>query len=140
MKKEFLENNYCSKNCNELTQKECREGIRTRCFDFEEREKLLEDFAEQENNRLEQDIAEFKKIFADCDTCKRTCDIGNCCKFGSEYIPDIEKIYSKDKQLEQAKEILKRLMDIINHNVKCLDTMAGLDVKQKTEQFLKENE
>ena len=93
---------------------------------------------QQESNRLSQQIAEFKKIFADCDTCKRTCDIGNCCKFGSEYIPDVEKIHDKDKQLVQAKEILKRLMDIINHDLKCLDTMAGLDVKQKAEQFLKE--
>jgi len=44
--KEFLEKNYCSKNCDELIQKECHEGIRTRCLDFEEREKLLKDFAD----------------------------------------------------------------------------------------------
>lgn len=41
-------------------------------------------------------------------------------------------------QLNKAKEIIRRLMDIINHDLKCFDTMAGLDVKQKAEQFLKE--
>ena len=45
----------------------------------------------------------------------------------------------RDKErLTQAKEIIRRLMDIINHDLKCFDTMAGLDVKQKAEQFLKE--
>lgn len=43
-------------------------------------------------------------------------------------------------QLNKAKEIIKRLMDIINHDLKCFDTMAGLDIKQKAEQFLKECE
>lgn len=43
-------------------------------------------------------------------------------------------------KLKEAKEIIKRLMDIINHDLKCFDTMAGLDIKQKAEQFLKECE
>ena len=45
--KEYLINNYCSKVCKELFQNECKSGVRTRCSDFEEREKLLEDFTEQ---------------------------------------------------------------------------------------------
>jgi hypothetical protein len=43
-------------------------------------------------------------------------------------------------QLTKAKEIIYRLMDIIKHDLKCFDTMAGLDIKQKAEQFLKEVE
>lgn len=135
MIKDFLEKNYCPKNCDELTQKECHEGVRIRCSDFEEREKLLEDFAEQENNRLAQQIAEFKKIFADCDTCKRTCDIGNCCKFGSEYIPDIEKIHKKDKQSIQAKEIIKKLLTVDYPSTTLEECKA---INQQARQFLKE--
>ena len=41
---------------------------------------------------------------------------------------------------KKAKEIIKRLMDIINHDLRCFDTIAGLNVKQKAEQFLKECE
>ena len=49
------------------------------------------------------------------------------------------KCMCEDKErLTKAKEIIRRLMDIINHDLKCFDTMAGLDVKQKAEQFLKE--
>lgn len=44
------------------------------------------------------------------------------------------------EKLTTAKEIIKRLMDIINHDLKCFDTIAGLDVKQKAKQFLKECE
>ena len=43
-----------------------------------------------------------------------------------------------EKQVNKAKEIIGRLMDIINHDLKCFDTIAGLDIKQKAELFLKE--
>lgn len=46
--------------------------------------------------------------------------------------------YTKLEKLEEAKEIIERLMDIINHDLRCFDTIAGLNVKQKAEQFLKE--
>lgn len=50
----------------------------------------------------------------------------------------------KDKQIkEQIKEqieVLKRLMDIINHDLRCFDTMAGLDIKQKAEKIIMEND
>lgn len=49
------------------------------------------------------------------------------------------KCMCEDKEkLTQAREIIRRLMDIINHDLKCFDTIAGLDVKQKAEQFLKD--
>lgn len=41
------------------------------------------------------------------------------------------------KESKEAKEIIRRLMDIINHDLRCFDTMAGLDIKQKAEAFLK---
>ncbi len=50
------------------------------------------------------------------------------------------KLIKTKKKLDEATEIIYRLMDIINHDLKCFDTMAGLDVKQKAMEFLKEQE
>ena len=55
---------------------------------------------------LEKENAELKELFADCDTCKRTCDIGNCCESGSDYLPDVEKVLNNQKKLTEAKEIM----------------------------------
>ena len=52
-----------------------------------------------------------------------------------------EMLIYMDKLREEnkiAKEIVKKLMDIINHDLRCFDTIVGLDVKQKAEAFLKE--
>lgn len=54
-----------------------------------------------------------------------------------EYLGKTVEI-TETQQLTKAKEIIYRLMDIINHDLKCFDTMAGGDIKQKAEQFLKE--
>lgn len=84
---------------------------------------------------LEKENAELKKLFADCDTCKRTCDIGNCCKFGSAYLPDVEKVLNEQKQLTKAKEIIKELLSsCFGYNSKTVNYEA----KAKAEQFLKE--
>ncbi len=58
------------------------------------------------NGALTDRVDELNKLFADCDTCRRTCDIGNCCKFGSSYLPDTEKVLNKNNQLTIAKEII----------------------------------
>jgi hypothetical protein len=52
----------------------------------------------------------------------------------------LNMVFDQMKQLDKAKEIIYRLMDIIKHDLKCFDTMAGLDIKQKAEQFLKDSE
>ncbi len=62
---------------------------------------------------LEKENAELKKLFANCDTCKRTCDIGNCCKFGNAYLPDTEKVLNKRKQLTKAKVFIRSLKSLI---------------------------
>ena len=36
---EYIFDNYCRKNCEYLMQKECLEGIRTKCSEYEIREK-----------------------------------------------------------------------------------------------------
>lgn len=87
-------------------------------------EKLLNGDIEKHNK-----IVEFEKKISVLLSCK------NCPENKGGYICQKEK----DKY-KQAKEIIKRLMDIINHDLKCFDTMAGLDIKQKAEQFLKECE
>lgn len=89
--------------------------------------------------RLKKENAELKKLFADCDTCKRTCDIGNCCKFGSDYLPDVEKVLNEQKQLTKAKEIVKEFVEWANWqgNSKCPSFKS---IQEKAEQFLREVE
>lgn len=81
---------------------------------------------------LESENAELKKLFADCDTCKRTCDIGNCCKFGSAYLPDVEKVLNEQKQLTKAKEIIKKILSFFDGE--------KTGVFKQAEQFLSEVE
>jgi hypothetical protein len=80
---------------------------------------------------LEKENAELKKFFADCDTCKRTCDIGNCCKFGSDYLPDVEKVLNEQKQLTKAKELLKYWLQTSKAS-----GCDNINIVTDTEQFL----
>ena len=92
--------------------------------------------------------AEIKARFVKCNTCtpdmKEKCPMfhENLCEGERcEELVDLMALVNKrdtDDKLEQAIEIIDRLMDIINHDLKCFDTIAGLDIKQKAEQFLKE--
>ena len=106
---------------------EAKERIKT----LEYRCENIKDTDTMELVALQKENAELKKLFADCDTCKRTCDIGNCCKFGSAYLPDVEKTLNKQRQLTKAKELLKRCYDNYVH----LEPLRG-----EIEQFLKEIE
>ena len=64
---EYLENNYCRKTdciktvctCDEI--KECKEGIRIRCLDFELRKQLIVDFAEPREKRIAELEEKLKK-------------------------------------------------------------------------------
>lgn len=85
--------------------------------------------------KLYKENTELKKLFADCDTCKRTCDIGNCCKFGSDYLPDVEKVLNEQKQLTKAKEIIRDLLSCL-YSVE-YDCISDLE---EAEQFLNEVE
>ena len=86
---------------------------------------------DEQLNKLQEENEQLKKLFANCDTCRRTCDIGNCCKSGNAYLPDTEKILNKNKQLTEAKEILKMF---VNAN-KLLDMF---NAQKKAEVFLEE--
>ena len=56
--KEYLINNYCPTRCEKLFQNECKSGERTRCWDFDETLKLLEDFISKENGFVWHDLRE----------------------------------------------------------------------------------
>ena len=126
MIKDFLVKNYCPKNCNELFQRECCEGVRTRCSDFEEREKLLEDFAEQENNRLKKQIValEAKNI-----------------ELSENWKADHDTLVFYDDKLEkQAKKIVEELHEIVANKVEYKSTIPMWNTMARAEQFLQEIE
>lgn len=114
---------------------------------FDEQKKKITDL--EAELKVERDLnAEIKARFVKCNTCtpdmKEKCPMfhENLCEGERcEELVDLMSLVEKrdhDDKLTEATEIIRRLMDIINHDLKCFDTIAGLDVKQKAERFLKE--
>lgn len=156
--KEFLEKNYCSKNCDELTQKECHEGIRTRCLAFEEREELLKDFTEpklvngytyeqlletienakktvtKEITNLQQENNRLAQHIVELQKDKGQL-IDELTKKADTNHSLVEQMAGQNEQLEQAKEIIKELLIIrISPNADLVNNQTIY----KAEQFLKE--
>ena len=88
---------------------------------------------QKDKGNLTDRVNELNKLFANCDTCRRTCDIGNCCKFGNAYLPDTEKVLNKKSQLTEAKEIIREYIEILKG-----DTKTWRQTQAKAEAFLKE--
>ena len=117
MTKVFLEKNYCTKNCDGLIQKECHKGIRTRCLAFEEREKLLKDFAEP---KLVNGYT-YEQLLETIENAKKTVT---------------KEITNLQQENSELKELIKNIIRVTwvegwNYN---------LDWKVKAEQFIKEIE
>lgn len=55
---EYMINHFCKKVDEEYMIKECEEGSRTRCIEFEVRKQMLVEFAEQETKLLSEHILE----------------------------------------------------------------------------------
>ena len=107
-------------------------------------QKQMQDIYDKKNKQiaeLEKENAELKKLFADCDTCKRICDVGNCCKFGSAYLPDVKKVLNEQKQLTKAKEIIKKIEKIFYSGENAVKRLSKIsDILAEAEQFLNEVE
>lgn len=59
---------------------------------------------------LEKENAEYKEVFGSCDTCKRSCDIGNCCdpRTKNGYLLDkVKAIVERQKLLKENAELKK---------------------------------
>jgi uncharacterized protein YicC (UPF0701 family) len=59
---------------------------------------------------LEQELAEYKEVFGSCETCKRTCDMGNCCdpRTKNGYLLDkVKVITERQKLLKENAELRK---------------------------------
>lgn len=59
---------------------------------------------------LEEENAEYKEVFGDCETCKRICDMGNCCdpRTKDGYLLDkIKVITERQKLLKENAELRK---------------------------------
>ena len=118
MTKEFLEKNYCFKNCDELAQKECHEGIRTRCLAFEEREELLKDFADpelvQKNIELEEKIKGLENILRKqlhCSGCVHSdspCMPSDYKKDENDLCSNYESVFDKLQELEKELAAYKK--------------------------------
>lgn len=89
----------------------------------------------QTNGALTDRVNEMNKLFANCDTCRRTCDIGNCCRLGNAYLPDTEKVLNKKKQLTKAKEIIKELLPFAKRECVSSAKFNAKEIK-KAEAFL----
>ncbi len=127
------------------------------------------EFGERQSEKkitdLEKENAEYKEVFGSCDTCKRSCDMGNCCdpRTKNGYLLDRAKIITERqkllkentelknrnqellescegatmmyKDLQKANEIIKKYLAI---GVGGKITQNYLDVTKEAEQFLKE--
>lgn len=57
---------------------------------------------------LEKENAEYKELFGDCSTCKRTCDMGNCCnpRTKNGYLLDKVKVIAERQKLLKENAVL----------------------------------
>ena len=92
----------------------------------------------QKREELEKENAEYKEVFGDCDTCKRTCDIGNCCNSGTKsgYLLDKAKVIIKRQEIIRDQ---KELLDSVLSGAETLSNFAQ-NTLRKAEQFLNEVE
>ncbi len=93
--------------------------------------------AEVHISELEKENAEYKEVFGSCDTCKRTCDIGNCCnpRTKNGYLLD------KVKVIVERQKLLKENAELKEINTK---TLAQLNLDNgeliiENEKLRKEN-
>ena len=118
------------------------------------------------NERLQKENAEYKEVFGSCNTCKRICDMGNCCdpRTKSSYLLDKVKVITerqkflkentelkdcfkiaKDNEYEyqslftKAKEIIRSLYSIIQYRIDYENNIGIADEMWRAEQFLKED-
>ena len=88
-------------------------------------------------DKLKCELEDVKKVY---DYGKTICTHPNSFdRLQIEIVKVCDEKHISDKKLKYAVEILERMLDIINHDLKCFDTLAGLDVKQKAQEFIMEN-
>ena len=82
-----------------------------------------------ENERLKKENAEYKEVFGSCDTCKRTCDIGNCCnpRTKNGYLLDKVKAIVEIHKLKKENAKLKLKLEALDGET------PWKDIKDKNE-------
>lgn len=78
---------------------------------------------------LEKENAEYKEVFGSCDTCKRTCDIGNCCdpRTKNGYLLDKVKVIVERQKLLKENAELKESNKMLEQGYIWHDYDAGED-------------
>lgn len=77
---------------------------------------------------LEKENAEYKEVFGSCGTCKRSCDIGNCCdpRTKSSYLLD------KVKVIVERQKLLKENTELKEENKVLAQNLEDTEILNKT--------